>query len=123
MIRRLLGSIFICSGLGLSLLLQGCVANPAPPPRAAVWTPHYHYGPSPFYYYGHVVYYDRWGQPIYFSAGSWYRVPLGYRHYRPIVRHYREHLHDYRQRPQDRRRHPLPRAPRAGRQRQAGRVR
>jgi hypothetical protein len=118
MIRSALRSLF---GAALALALsQGCAAPAGPPPRAVVTT-EYYYGPSPYHYDRHVVYYDVSGRPIYFVAGVWRRVPVHYRHYDIMVRDYHRHRDVYTRRPYERRRpsHPPPRAPSERRHRHA----
>ena len=102
----------LCAGVTVALM-QGCVASAGPPPRASV-SAVYYYGPSPYYYDRHVVYYDASGRPIYVVAGVWHRVPGHYRHYDLMVRDYHRHRDTYRRHPHERRRpeHPPPRAPR-----------
>jgi hypothetical protein len=104
--RSLLG--ILRAGLAVALLL-GCAERAGPPPRSAV-SVGYYYGPSPYYYDRHVVYYDASGRPIYFVAGVWYRVPAHYPHHGVMVRHYQRRRDEYRHHPHERRRYP-PRQP------------
>jgi hypothetical protein len=106
MIRRWL-HILLCAGAAMALS-HGCAANSGAQPQSAV-SVQYYYGPSPYFYDRHVVYYDAWGRPIYFVAGTWYRVPTHYRYYRRLPRDGRRYHYSephWRRYP----RHPAPRA-------------
>jgi len=70
--KKLLWALVLVAGIG-AFGLSGCVVRPYPGRRAVVA-----YDYQPMLYNGYVVYYDRGGQPYYYSGSARYWVPRAY---------------------------------------------
>ncbi len=67
-------------------------AQPVPVGNVAVNTHYY----SPMYYVNHLVFFDAYGRPMYYSGGQAYYVPNTYFNYPAMIRHYRMYQNQYR---------------------------